>query len=213
VLENAHDGLVIKMRVGLATGVNIPLAVTALQKQVKQYVTACSGVDVSEVKVQVETSNAKANPSIYTVPDMLENSQSLAVEEETDAESEAASAPVEAKEPEEKCLHQRLFSEEEQPAIVPEPPVEEAGETIPADETIDAWEKTGEEAEETTEVLTGLDTLSGLTDDDEEIPEAEEPEETEEAADCVADEESIAELAALDGAGEIPEATEEETEA
>ena len=220
VLENTRDGLVISLRVGLATGVNIPLAVSALQKQIKQYVTDCSGVDVYEVKVQVEATSAKAKPSIYAVPDMLETPAPLP-REETKAEEPAA----EVKETEEKCLHQRLFGEEEQPAIVPMPPVEEENEVpaeeeqeadvpdeetvetmeanvpsdevleafekkVPADEIIEAWEKAEEEAAEAA-AADDLDTLSGLTD---------EAEETELPADEVADEVSIAELAALDGA-------------
>lgn len=221
VLENTRDGLVISMRVGLATGVNIPLAVSALQKQIKQYVTACSGVDVYEVKVQVEATNAKGKASIYAVPDMLENPAPLP-REEAPAETPAEPA-AEAKEAEEKCLHQRLFGEEEQPAIVPMPPVEEAIEDtaeeqipaeeaidaweenvptdeaveewekkVPADEIIEAWEKAEEEAAEAA-AAADLDTLSGLTDKVEEEP-------LESIAEYEVDAESIADLEALDGA-------------
>ena len=70
-LENSRDGLVIKLRIGLASGVSIPLVVSALQKQIKQYVTACSGVDVREVKVQVETASANLKASPFAVPDLL----------------------------------------------------------------------------------------------------------------------------------------------
>ena len=42
---HARDGVVVSMRISLASGVNIPLAVSALQKQIKQYITSCSGVD------------------------------------------------------------------------------------------------------------------------------------------------------------------------
>lgn len=164
-LENTRNGLVISLRVSLATGVNIPLAVSALQKQIRQYVTACSGVDVYEVKVQVDTTSAKAKASIYAVPDMLETTTPLALEEPA-----AAEAPVpqpEAKETEEKCLHQRLFGEEEQPAIVPAPPAEEPEEpetAVPADEAVAAWDANvpADEAEKEPEEL---DSLAGLTDD------------------------------------------------
>ena len=70
-LENSRNGLVIKLRIGLASGVSIPLVVSALQKQIKQYVTACSGVDVREVKVQVETASANLKDSPFAVPDLL----------------------------------------------------------------------------------------------------------------------------------------------
>lgn len=253
-LDNSRDGLTIGLRVGLATGVNIPLAVNALQKQIKQYVTACSGVDVQEVKVQVEATSAKAKPSIYAVSEMLENPAPLPREAEQVPEVAAEPAPAEVKEPEEKCLHQRLFSEEEQPANMPMPPVEtpveEAAEApvaeepetnipseeateaweanvpsdeeveafekkVPAEEVVAAWEKAEEEAAEAAAV-SELETLSGLTDDVEEVEaveetteadeteaeEVEEVEAVEESAEFVADEKSVAELAALDGAEE-----------
>lgn len=234
-LENTRDGLVIGLRIGLASGVNIPLAVSALQKQIKQYVTACSGVDVHEVKVQVDATSTKAKPSIYAVSEILENPAPLAKEETQTPDVDEE--PDEAKEPEEKCLHQRLFSEEEQPAIVPAPPVEEAVEEIaeevenvpadaeteawesnvpsdeaveawekkvPADEIIEAWEKAEEEAAEAA-VANELDTLSGLTDEGDDATD-----DLPEEAECVADEESVAELAALDGAEEAELAAEGE---
>lgn len=259
-LDNSRGGLTIGLRVGLATGVNIPLAVNALQKQIKQYVTACSGVDVQEVKVQVEATSAKAKPSIYAVSEMLENPAPLPREAEQVPEVAAEPAPAEVKEPEEKCLHQRLFGEEEQPANMPMPPaeapVEEAVEApaeeeqeanipteeaaeaweanvpeafekkVPAEEIVAAWEKAEEEAAEAAAV-SELETLSGLTDEVEEVEaveetaeadeteaeEVEEVEAVEESAEFVADEESIAELAALDGAEEAEVAAEGEEEA
>lgn len=233
-LENTRDGLVIGLRIGLAGGVNIPLAVSALQKQIKQYVTACSGVDVYEVKVQVDTTSTKAKPSIYAVSEILENPAPLAREEAKAPEAEAE--PAEVKEPEEKCLHQRLFGDEEQPAIVPAPPAEapaeeadnipteaqtEARESnapsdevteafekkVPADEIIEAWEKAEEEAAEAA-VADELDTLSGLTDEaEDDLPEN--PECVEEYQE---DEEVLAEEAALDGAPEESEESNESNE-
>lgn len=49
------NGIVVEIRIVLASGVNIPLTVSALQKQIKQYIVSCSGVEVYEVKVLVET--------------------------------------------------------------------------------------------------------------------------------------------------------------
>jgi hypothetical protein len=45
--------------------------VSTLQKQIKQYITSCSGIDVKEVKVEVETASIKAEKSPYSVPDSL----------------------------------------------------------------------------------------------------------------------------------------------
>ncbi len=57
-----RGGVSIDMKITLASGVNIPLTVNALQKQIKQYITSCSGVDVHEVRVKVETDAVKLLP-------------------------------------------------------------------------------------------------------------------------------------------------------
>ncbi len=62
-----RDGIVILLNVQEAAGVNIPLAVGALQKQVKQYVSNCTGVDVHEVRVLVENTENDAAESPYVV--------------------------------------------------------------------------------------------------------------------------------------------------
>ena len=62
-----RDGIVILLDIQEAAGVNIPLAVGALQKQVKQYVTDCTGVDVREVRVLVENTENEAPQSPYAV--------------------------------------------------------------------------------------------------------------------------------------------------
>lgn len=141
-LETTRDGLIVKLRIGLAGGVSIPLAVSALQKQIKQYITACSGVDVKEVRVQVETAAAKVKDSPYAVPEMLQNPPALPREDAARA-PETVASPVDASpasvppvpvmpasdEPcakDDRPLHQRLFGREEQPTIVPAPPAQTA---------------------------------------------------------------------------------------
>ena len=68
-VEETRGGLLIKLRASLPSGMNIPLAVGTLQKQLKQYITACSGVDVSEVRVKVDSTEKAASGSPYAVPD------------------------------------------------------------------------------------------------------------------------------------------------
>lgn len=134
-LQNARDGLIIRLRVALAGGVNIPLAVGALQKQIKQYVTACSGVDVREVRVQVETSASKLKqPSAYAVPDVTPGMP--AYEEPIPAAQPAMQQEPDKKQEGKRPLHQRLFGREEQPATVPVPPemAEKAEETAAPEE-------------------------------------------------------------------------------
>ncbi len=120
-LQNTRNGLIIRLRVALAGGVNIPLAVGALQKQIKQYVTACSGVDVLEVRVQVETSASKLKrPSAFAVPEVTPGTP--AYEEPIPMAQPAAQEEPEKKKEGKRPLHQRLFGREEQVATVPVPP-------------------------------------------------------------------------------------------
>jgi hypothetical protein len=51
----------------VAGGVSIPLTVDALQQQIKQYVTACSGVEVKDIRVQIESSGEDAKESLYAI--------------------------------------------------------------------------------------------------------------------------------------------------
>jgi len=140
ILET-RAGLVIKLRMDMASGMNIPLAVGALQKQIRQYVTACSGVDVAEVRVQVDESAQAASKSPYAVP---YTPGVLPVEQPQPALTPAAaSAPVEVPvmeqetsseedaQEEERPMHQRVFGAEEHPAIVPAPPHEDEAEEAP----------------------------------------------------------------------------------
>lgn len=62
-----RDGIIILLEIQEAAGVSIPLAVGALQKQIKQYVTDCTGVDVHEVRVLVENTESDASLSPYAV--------------------------------------------------------------------------------------------------------------------------------------------------
>ena len=142
-VDEVRDGLIIKLRTSLPSGMNIPLAVGTLQKQVKQYVTACSGVDVREVCVKVDSTERLVEESVFAVTD---DAGALPVEQ-----PEPAPVPVEATTPveipsheieatpqeEQQLLHQRLFSVPEEPSYVPEPPVMEEPD-VPAEEEIEA---------------------------------------------------------------------------
>ena len=54
-LENQRDGLLIRIIGTVAQGISIPLTVESMQKQIKQYVTDCSGVEISGIRVEIET--------------------------------------------------------------------------------------------------------------------------------------------------------------
>lgn len=62
-IYHSRGGVCVDIKITLLNGVNIPLTVNALQKQIKQYITSCSGVDVEEVRVMVETEAAKSLPA------------------------------------------------------------------------------------------------------------------------------------------------------
>ena len=129
-IQHARDGIIVSIRISLGNGVNIPLTVSALQKQIKQYITSCSGVDVKEVRVMVETNNAFSG-SVCPAPDGTMAADADAASkagEVVNSLHEAAQnampkeMPPEPK-PEKKPLHQRLFRHEEKPQTLPQPPV------------------------------------------------------------------------------------------
>lgn len=176
-LEEHHDGIGIVIEAELAAGLNIPLAVGALQKQIRQYVTACTGVDVQEVRVMVENSDEPLINSPYAVQNLVpaaeplpqpERAEPLRVEaavEETPVEIPAPQpvapalpvmpAPIAAEKTDDRPLHQRLFGPEDQPAIVPAPPElaekEEEAEKKQQEESAPAEEAQNEEKQDADE--------------------------------------------------------------
>ena len=184
-LDQKRDGLRIRISGSAAGGISIPLTVEALQKQIKQYVTACSGVEISSVEVDIETTGADAPGAAFLIPapgsGRLPRETETAAEDaapaktetqgrspeapaDTDADPEAkeepsapaepersapesilTTGPVSAAAPEEEIteeddrpMHQRLFSAQMEPCIIPEPPAEteelpEADESLPGE--------------------------------------------------------------------------------
>ena len=142
-INNARGGITVGLNISLANNVIIPLAVSSLQKQIKQYLLASSGIEVKEVKVAVETAKEAANNSPYLV---------------TDSEPEQEdTAAREKKQP----IHQRLFKRDAEPATMPaaqpqaeeEPVAEEAApqQEAPAQEEAPVQEEPTENAEQAQE--------------------------------------------------------------
>ena len=169
-LENQKGGL-IRIRGTAAGGVSIPLTVDALQQQIKQYVTACSGVEVKDIRVQIESSGPDAKDSLFVIEaptaralpggatakeekpkETKEEEPAQMTQEEVeqvlaempaplpfDAEddtpkveiSAAAAAAAEmlkneaGQEEDDRPIHQRLFSNPEEPCVMPMPPAAE----------------------------------------------------------------------------------------
>lgn len=175
-LEEHHDGIGIVIEAELAAGLNIPLAVGALQKQIRQYVTACTGVDVQEVRVMVEDSDEPLINSPYAVQNLAPTVESLPQPERAEplrVEAAEGEAPVEAsavqpatpappvmpmppvpETTDARPLHQRLFGTEDQPAIVPAPPelAEKEEEKKQQEELAQAEEVENEENQDTDEM-------------------------------------------------------------
>ena len=92
-LENQRDGLLIRIRGTVAGGISIPLTIDTLQKQIKQYVTACSGVEVKSIRIQIEGSgeDAKDAPFAIDAPagiQLLRDGERKTAEEDIKAEIE-----------------------------------------------------------------------------------------------------------------------------
>ena len=124
-IRNCRDGVRVDLCISLANNIAIPLAVASLQKQIKQYLAASSGIEVKEVRVSVETAQAGVGDSPYLV-----------------SSESAHAAPEKQPEPKEKPklpLHQRIFGRGDQVVTVPEPPkAEEVPQETDTEETPDA---------------------------------------------------------------------------
>ena len=118
-IRHNHDSVIVELQIGLANGVNIPIAVNALQKQIKQYITSCSGVDVKEVRVTVET-NMSNLPKPEAVGNEMLSQDVMAVARagevaESITESTQSSMPKPAEKQEEQpAMHQRNFKRGEE---------------------------------------------------------------------------------------------------
>ena len=139
-IYRTRDGISVELKVTLASGVNIPLTVNALQKQIKQYITSCSGIDVHEVRVRVETDIAK-----LAAPAAVPAVEAPAAAEEPVIESAAEQICQHKEEP--KPAEEAQLVADAEPVIVQEEPVfeEVSAEAEPAQETEQ------EEAEEESE--------------------------------------------------------------
>ena len=154
-----RNGVSVDLKITLASGVNIPLTVNALQKQIKQYLTSCSGVDVHEVRVKVETDAVKllpppqttiAEPQTYGqirgVEPIAENPVQPVQEEAPCAPQHSAGISAQAEESAELCAENApevRFAEE---ADVNPGTAEEAHEQAPAEMTAEDISAAEEEA-------------------------------------------------------------------
>ena len=161
-LENRKDGLLIRLDGSVAGGISIPLTVEALQKQIRQYVTACSGVEIKGIRVQIEASGEDAENAPFAIaapisrPLLKEAEEKTASHQNDDAapavlpQNPQETEPVQTQAPvqesaiprpepviidddDDRPLHQRLFSAQPENCIVPEPPAGPEATVFPED--------------------------------------------------------------------------------
>ena len=112
-----RDGLIISLKVAMGSEISIPLAVNALQRQLKAYITSATGVDVKEVRVTVQDTDDDIDPAGFRINEMPEHTP----EEPKTQIPSLEGRTVSEQEKKERCLHQKLFHREEA-AVLPEPP-------------------------------------------------------------------------------------------
>ena len=174
-LDNERNSLTVNIAGNVSGGISIPLTVSQLQKQIKQYVTACSGVEVKNVRVTIRNTGEDAKDAPFAIESPVavprlksgmdeEPVNTEASEPKEEQETPTVNAPEKtpdvssifgtgsnyppASEPaamddteDDRPLHQRLFSQPEEPCIVPCPPElatptqTEETEPVPAEDT------------------------------------------------------------------------------
>ena len=116
-LYSDEESIRVDVHISLQSDISMPLAISALQKQIKKYLEACSGVMVQEVRVFVDSTipaDEKTEASPYAIPTALlgldadplpaaeretreDDAEPEAPAEET-AQSEEEAVPAEAEE-------------------------------------------------------------------------------------------------------------------
>lgn len=98
-IRSDGDSVRITLHITLLEDISIPLAVSALQKEIRQYVQSCAGVEISDVRVFVDTVKKEQIESPYRVPAAAAIATPLSANAEeqpvVEAETPAIEEPVE----------------------------------------------------------------------------------------------------------------------
>ncbi len=73
-LYSDEESIRVDVHIALQSDISMPLAISSLQKQIKRYIEACSGVQVQEVRIFVDSTlpaDENAAKSPYAIPDSL----------------------------------------------------------------------------------------------------------------------------------------------
>ena len=103
-----EESIRVDVHIALQSDISMPLAISALQKQIKRYIEACSGVNVQEVRVFVDSTipaTEETAKSPYAIPETLLHGGSEALTDGHAAEAAPAvteqPAPAAEAQPEE----------------------------------------------------------------------------------------------------------------
>ena len=117
-LYSDEESVRVDVHINMQTDISMPLAISALQKQIKKYLEACSGVVIQEVRIFVEgtiPATAETANSPYALPmSILGDSEAIEDGQEELIEIAAAQEEAEKEEP-----------VQEQPAAEQDAPSEE----------------------------------------------------------------------------------------
>lgn len=134
-----EESVRIDIHIAMESDISMPLAISALQKQIKKYLEACSGVMVQEVRIFVESTmpaNESTASSAYALPVSILGAEAEALPEADEPQAEAAPVQEEAAEAAEPA---------EEPACAQEAQQEEAQETQEdAEQAKNEMEETGD---------------------------------------------------------------------
>ena len=73
-LYSDEESIRVDVHIALQSDISMPLAISALQKQIKRYIEACSGVNVQEVRIFVDSTipaTEETAKSPYAIPENL----------------------------------------------------------------------------------------------------------------------------------------------
>lgn len=100
-LFSDEESVRVDVHITLQSDISMPLAVSALQKQIKRYLEACTGVQVEEVRVFVDgtlNANKSGEKSPYAIPATMLGGELPTIEEEQEEGEAVIEAPEKAEE-------------------------------------------------------------------------------------------------------------------
>lgn len=129
-LFSDEESVRVDVHIALQSDISMPLAISALQKQIKKYLEACSGVVVKEVRIFVDSTlpaNEDTAKSPYAIPASL-----LGMEQESLPAAEEKEEMI--LEVEEKTVEESMQEKAAEEAPAEEAPVQEAAEEAPVEQ-------------------------------------------------------------------------------